>query len=289
MNIQDLEKFLVIAEVENLQVAADKLDSSPSALSKSLKRLENSLNSPLFDRVGKNIQINPAGELLRIKAAQMVAHAKQTKAEFAGLATTGQYRIVGPSILQFKWATVISKGIMATYPNARLAFDSMFEQEALDKVVNGNAELGLVTTAIASKIPDDLHRIALGTVTMQVAASRTHSLIKDRNTNKVTVSLKELLPHAFATPSVSPYCGEPRGIGCDGWQNQVYPRKLQIVVNDYSILTKLVRAGLVLAYLPDYWLREWDLINIEVSDCPYHCVENLLLVSWQKELLTLIE
>ncbi|MFT4929357.1 MAG: hypothetical protein ACI8WB_005488 [Phenylobacterium sp.] len=43
MEIADLGKFLTIARFENLQKAANELDISPSALSKSLKRLETSL------------------------------------------------------------------------------------------------------------------------------------------------------------------------------------------------------------------------------------------------------
>jgi len=285
MNITDLEKFLVIADTQNLQSAAEKLNSSASVLSKSLKRLENQLDTKLFDRIGKSIQLNPAGELLVRKAAQIVSQAKQTRAEFAGLMADQSYRIAGPSVLLFRWASVITRSLLAQQSGVQLRFDSVFEQAALNAVVNGSADLGLITTAIASQLPEGMHQCQLGSVTMQVAAARNHPLVNQSNENEINTDLQALLGYAFATPNISPYCGESRGIGCDGWQNQIFPRKLQMVVNDYSVLTQLVRSGMALAYLPDYWLREWGLVRINVTDCPYQCHENLLLISWQQDLL----
>lgn len=287
MNIADLEKFLVIAQTENLQLASDELETSPSVLSKSLKRLECQLNTQLFDRVGKNIQINPSGELLRIKAAQLVSHAKQTQAEFLGLNSQQQYRIAGPTILQFRWASLLSRELVKNQPNTRVRFHSLYEQQALQSVLKGESDLALITTSIASQLPNNIHFCELDTIHMQVACSKNHELVQSRNCPEIETTLEELLQYPFASPNVSPYCGEARGIGCDGWQNQLYPRKLQLVVNDYSVLTQLVSSGQVLAYLPDYWLRERQLVHVKITDCPYLCSEKILLVSWQKELLNL--
>lgn len=286
MNIEDLEKFLVIAKTENLQQAAEELDSSPSVLSKSLKRLEKNLKTLLFDRVGKNILLNPAGELLRTKAAQIVSQAKQTQAEFLELRSQHQYRIAGPTILQFRWASLITRQLLTKHPEASLRFESLFEQQALDSLLRGNCDLALITTAIESQLPNKLHHCRLESITMQVACSKSHYLVTGRECSEIEVTLEELLQHPFASPSISPYCGEARGVGCDGWQNQQFPRKLQMVVNDYTVLSQLVRSGQALAYLPDYWLREWELVQVKVTDCQFQCIEQLLLVSWQPELLS---
>lgn len=286
MNIQDLEKFIVIAATENMQQAAIELDTSASVLSKSLKRLETLLNTQLFDRVGKNIQLNPAGELLRPKAALLVAQAKQTRAEFNALGHSQQYRIAGPSILLFRWASILSHHYNQRQTDAVLRFDSEYEQNTVHRVVKGETDIGLITGAISNQLPKGMFAVELESVSMQVAASEFHPLVKSNPARPLEVTLSQLLEHAFAAPNISPYCGESRGIGCDGWQNQLYPRKLQMIVNDYSILSQLVKSGQVLAYLPDYCLEEWELVPLQVSDCPYRCVEKLLLISWQKELLT---
>jgi len=87
--------------------------------------------------------------------------------------------------------------------------------------------------------------------------------------------------------SISPYCGEQRGVSCDGWRNDIFPRKLSIIANDFSVLGQIVKSGQALAYLPDYLLKEHDLVQLSISDCQYHCHEQIFLVSYQKNLIDL--
>ena len=283
MNIADLEKFLIIAETENMQRAAEKLQTSASVLSKSVKRLELALSVPLFDRVGKHIQLNASGQALRQNAACIVGKLKETKALFTGLSNDQDYRIAGPSILLFKWASVLSRFILMQSAKVNLHFDCYYEQQALDRVINGLADLAIVTTAVLPFLPRDIYHREIGEIKMQVAAAGNHPLVKISQQQVLT--LDDVLSFTFVTPDVSPYCGEARGIGCDGWNNQFYPRKLQIIANDYSVLTQLVRSGQALAYLPDYWLREHALHPLSIKNIPEQGSEKLLLVSWQQELI----
>lgn len=63
MTITQLEYFKVLAENEHLLTSAKILHISGSALSSSLKSLEDELGAPLFDRVGRNIRLNSNGEI----------------------------------------------------------------------------------------------------------------------------------------------------------------------------------------------------------------------------------
>ena len=56
-----LKTFTVVAKYENLRRASEDLFLTQPALSKHIKSLENYLNTKLFDRVGKNIALTPAG------------------------------------------------------------------------------------------------------------------------------------------------------------------------------------------------------------------------------------
>ncbi|GJM09236.1 MAG: LysR family transcriptional regulator [Lysobacteraceae bacterium] len=285
MELSDLEKFLTIAKFENLQRAADDLDTSASVLSKSLKRLETSIGVPLFDRVGKFIQINPAGERMRRRAAELVAQAKEARLDVAGVNSQPRFRIAGPSVLMSHSASPLARFVLQRHPEAILEFSTHYENQALELLQKGLADLAIVTTAIPEALLSGFHRCAIGQVTMRVAAAPNHPLLRGRSTMEPEVTLDELLEHAFVAPSASPFCGEHRGPGCDGWRDHEIPRKLAMIANDPSIVAPLVRSGLALAYLPDYWLREWSLIHVRISDCPYRCVEQLLLVSRQKGLV----
>lgn len=281
MELDDLARFLVIAETENMQLAAERLDSSSSVLSKSLKRLENSLDTLLFDRQGKFIRINAAGKLMQKRAAIIVAQARQTKAEFLGLSCDQQFSIVGPSILQFRWASVLSRFINDRYPNSSVNLSNRYELQALEQLVQGRADFALITSAIEEQIPEGIFRREIGKIQMQVAAAPNHPLVQ----KYPKPSIEQVLNFKFAVPSVSPYCGEARGTGCDGWQNQVFPRKQNIIVDDYSILSQIVRSGQALAYLPDFWLRECGLVEVNIIDYPHTSHEQILLASHQPQIL----
>jgi DNA-binding transcriptional LysR family regulator len=124
---------------------------------------------------------------------------------------------------------------------------------------------------------------------MQVAAGKNHPLVNGGASGFVEVSAEQLLVHPFVSPSISPYCGQARGIGCDGWRNDLFPRQLKIEVNDYSVLGQLVRSGQALAYLPDYWVRELELIQLQIKNFDYVYQEKLLLVSYQSDLIDLFK
>lgn len=64
MDTRLLRVFCAVAREGNLALAAKVLHLTPSALSHSLKALEEDLRSPLFDRVGKRMLLNRAGERL---------------------------------------------------------------------------------------------------------------------------------------------------------------------------------------------------------------------------------
>lgn len=64
MDLLQLRYFKRIAEYENITKAAQSLSVAQPAVSKMLRQLEEELNGPLFDRVGRNIKLNHRGQLL---------------------------------------------------------------------------------------------------------------------------------------------------------------------------------------------------------------------------------
>lgn len=275
MEIADLKKFLVIARYDSLQKAAEDLDTTPGALSKSLKRLETSLSTQLFDRIGKSLRLNQQGRQLKPKASELVMLAKLTHEQIGGAQPETVCRMAAPAILQYRWAGVISRCLGKQAP--RLELETVFEQDALDKLKQGDVQLALITEAMLPNLRKGISTIMLGELTMQVAAGRSHALVSGTTMDAVPVQVSELLKHRFATPHISPFCGEQRGVGCDGWQEQHFPREIGWVVNDYAVLGQLVRSGQAVAYLPDFMLREWQLTRLIVEDCPYQCVEKVYL------------
>lgn len=62
MKIADLQVLLKVAELQSITAAANQLDTSSSAASVSLKRIEQSLGAQIFVRTTRQIRLTPEGE-----------------------------------------------------------------------------------------------------------------------------------------------------------------------------------------------------------------------------------
>ncbi len=63
--LQTLPAFRAVARSENLREAAEQLHLTPSAISQQIKLLEDQVGFPLFDRRGRRVVLNAAGEALQ--------------------------------------------------------------------------------------------------------------------------------------------------------------------------------------------------------------------------------
>ena len=62
MHLQQLKFFVTVAQYEHFSRAAEALDISQPALSASIKKLEDELGVPLFDRHGRNVRLGTYGQ-----------------------------------------------------------------------------------------------------------------------------------------------------------------------------------------------------------------------------------
>lgn len=65
MELLQLQYFQVIARIGSISQAAKELHISQPALSQTLKRLEQEVGTPLFDRTGKGLALNVCGEIFQ--------------------------------------------------------------------------------------------------------------------------------------------------------------------------------------------------------------------------------
>jgi LysR family transcriptional activator of glutamate synthase operon len=67
MRLSQLRYFCVVAKYESITRASEDLRISQPSLSKTIIELEDELGVPLFDRIGRNIQLNDRGKLFYSK------------------------------------------------------------------------------------------------------------------------------------------------------------------------------------------------------------------------------
>ena len=72
MELQQLKYFEVVAKYENMTRAAAELHIAQPAVSQSISRLEDELDTRLFDRKGKRISLNAQGRFLLERLPEML-------------------------------------------------------------------------------------------------------------------------------------------------------------------------------------------------------------------------
>lgn len=275
MELNDLRLFACAARHNSLQRAAAELHLTPSALSKAIKRLEQGLRTPLFERIGKGLLLNEAGARLQQRALALLQLAEQTRAEFAGAALAVDCRVAGPALLQARYAPHCAAALQTLGGGASLRLLALFEAEALLALQRGEADFALVSAALLSggQAPEGLQALALETLPMRLALAPTHELAGRRQ-----LGAAELAQADFVCPSRSLFCGLRRGLGSDGWRDELLPRRIRYRADDLHGLLTLVRSGHALAYLPEFLIAQEGLLALELQGAPFHCEEQALLL-----------
>ena len=143
-SFRQLEVFLATAHYENITRAAESLAMSQSAASGALKELEQQFDIRLFDRVGKRLQLNELGRLVRPRAEALLENARELEGAFERHADVGQLK-VGATLSIGNYLAV---GIMARYmreqPGAKVVLEVANTATIARKVANFELDLGLI-------------------------------------------------------------------------------------------------------------------------------------------------
>lgn len=143
LSIRQLKVFEATARLQRLTLAADEQALSQSAASQSLKELEQSLNVPLFMRVGRELQITDAGLDLLPKVRQLLSLVDEIEHPL-GDALQGTLRIaasvtIACYVLPKRMAAFIDEHSAVT-PDIQIANT----QTVLSLLEKGQAQIGLI-------------------------------------------------------------------------------------------------------------------------------------------------
>ena len=149
MELEQLHQLDEIARYGTLQAAAERLHISQSALSRSLKRLEEDLGQPLFDRTRNSMRINANGRLALDHARLILAEERRLRDDFAALAKRERTVRVASVAPAPTWR--LSSLVLEQYPTTIVEPDITSEQEVEARLLNGTCDLAI--TARQPKLP----------------------------------------------------------------------------------------------------------------------------------------
>lgn len=142
--LRQLEVFLATAHFENVTRAAESLAMSQSAASGALKDLESQFDVQLFDRIGKRLQANELGRLLRPKAEALLEQAKELEQELIYHKEVGHLKLGATLTIGNYLAVGLMAEFMRDVPAARVSLQVANTETIAKQVLNYDLDIGLV-------------------------------------------------------------------------------------------------------------------------------------------------
>lgn len=139
-----LPGFRAVAETEHLPAASKHLRVSPSALSRTIRLLEDDVGQQLFNRVGRNLELNETGRRL----LSAVRDSMRLVDEALGVMTDGQYvgsvRISCHSPFTETYVLPALERLRARHPELVPYLQSHPESEVNGMLLRGQLDVALV-------------------------------------------------------------------------------------------------------------------------------------------------
>jgi LysR family transcriptional regulator, positive regulator for ilvC len=179
MDSRDLKAFLLLSETLHFGQAAQLASVSPSALSRTIQRLEAELDCRLFDRNNREVRLTQQGRVLQAQARELLERMQalrgQVRADSRALqgsvslycSVTASYSLLAGLLPEFR----------ARHPGVEINLHTGDEASALGRVVQGREDMAIA--ARPDQLPANIGFLELATtplVFIAPASSRFEQL-----------------------------------------------------------------------------------------------------------------
>jgi DNA-binding transcriptional LysR family regulator len=271
MEMFELKYFLAVAQNENVNRAAESIHVSAGSLSKAISRLEEELQIQLFYKSGRGIRLTPEGELLKVKATEIIRLEEDAKIELMGHeAGSFNITIASEEILQTSFGIELARKIRKLFPKARIQFLTENDSDVVKRISDGEIHLAITS----AEVPSGLVSKIIAKAEFKTCSGKTHPLAKLK-----VVPVEKLLEHSFVSPEDFILGRIVKSSTTDGWRDDKFPRKISFKTGSLKMLENLIQDGLALGYLPDYYIKETSLVPLKVTGCSYTCHQTIRLVA----------
>lgn len=197
MELRDIEYFGVIAEHGNMRRAAQALGLTPPALSKSVRRLESSMEAKLVERTGKGVRLTSLGAALAAQAQRMRLTLEDITREVSDLngGRTGHLRIgAGPTDCEYLPAACTR--LLSESPKLTIDITISDNDELVPLIREGELDLSL---NYVPPVPyEGIEQVHVLDDEYVAYASARHPLAK-----KEKLSLSDLVSEAWTTSTAN--------------------------------------------------------------------------------------
>lgn len=229
--------FRVVAETQHLPTAAARLHVSPSAISRTVRLVEDTLGEELFVRTSRRIVLNAAGERLLEAVRRAMTNLERSMQEVLEREFTGNYHVSSLGVLTDHFVLPVLLEQRAARPAVIPCMTTLSSRDANRQLASGQIEVAFYYDATAAS---GITCRRIGSLTNSLYVGRGHPLF-----GKKTVTTEELADHEFSVPAIG-----DRGTPMDSWPVEL-PRNIGFRILMLSTNHEVSRSGRFVTVLPD--------------------------------------
>lgn len=203
MDTRLLKHFLAVYDHRHFGRAADALGMSKQGLSKSIAKLEDSIEAKLFSRGRGGVNPSEFGDALASHARLILAETKIAEDEIAGLknAEKGEIKIGVTQTLTEKIVPLAVTKILELSPKVEISVVSKYPTELLEALCEGELDLVAGSFRPGVAIPDTLHKEVLFTFNDSIVCGHQHPIAQLAKRSRAKLKLADIEPYPWLVPA----------------------------------------------------------------------------------------
>lgn len=144
LTLRQMQIFLNVVVSGHLTNVAKEMKLSQSAISMSIKELENILGRPVFDRINKKLVLNEVGRAFYKEIDPIFKKLSDIEYEFKNSENKGMIRVgASTTIVDYLMPAIICS-YMSSYPDVKITLKEGNTKEIADMIKEGSIDIGFV-------------------------------------------------------------------------------------------------------------------------------------------------
>lgn len=242
LNLRDLRYFEIAAQTENLGRAAEAIARSQPALTKAIRRLEQTVGGPLFEKAGRGVRLTPVGQVLLEEARQLRVTADEALRHVADFSqgVAGHVRIGSGTVSLGALLPKVCRMLLGEAPQAQVNIEVGASFDLLELL--RQKQLDLVVGLLPPERDPDFVRHPIAVDEVVVAARNSHPVFKSRR-----IGLETLLEYPWVLPQ--PEAPSRQWLEAAFSTRGLPAPRVQVEANSIPLLPQLIAGTNLLSFI----------------------------------------
>lgn len=262
-NIENLRRFIVIAEHGSMRSAAEVLSVTQPALSRTLHLLEEQCGSPLFERHGRGLRLTPTGESALRHSRHLLRESQIARDDIvaSAMGDVGSLRIAAAPVWMSAILPTVILQLRIEHPKLHIRLRTLNFPEAIVGLDQGELDIFCGGFQVKEELPGFLIKKPMFMSKLTIVARQDHPLFKQplqSMTPLIDYPWVSYLSNRAYFNMIMERVREATGQHCEA----------SIQCDSMLTLLNLIQEGDYLSYLPASFVNMLPEGKVKVLPCP---------------------